>query len=359
MMRKGQFPKTGTGIEAPKKRSVLVVEDEYALAAEIAGGLRERDCDVLGPAPTVEQAFAVLADHSERPDAAILDIRLRSEECFGLADTLMNLGVPFIFATGFGRDTIPARFASIPVIEKPAGTAEVISRALARVPDRRRARRARRNLTSQAAHAITERIVTGQIQPGQRLLEVQLAQDLGLSRIPLREALRQLHARGVLVGGGYAGYRAIALDPERRRQVLELSTLIGAVLIRHALSQAPDKPACWPAMSFALARHRHAVAAGGAHAACRAEMAYFAALRDPVDHPSATTVWDCLAPQLEIIRYQTVYREGGLAAVAADLARFHEQLLSWTPAVPQTMVERALAELLRQVPDGRDLRIVS
>lgn len=346
-MRKGQTPAGQRDAEPARRRSVLVVEDEFVLANEIADALRERDCEVIGPAPNVEKAFAALADRPDRPDAAILDIRLHSEDSYSLADTLMNLGVPFIFATGFGQNDIPSRFASVPVVEKPVKTAEMVRRALARVPERRRARKAKRNLTEKAAQTITERIVTGEIQPGQRLLEVQLAHELGLSRIPLREALRQLHARGLLVGGGYNGYRAITLDAERRRQVLELCSLIGAVLIKHALGQPPDHADRWPVMAFAIARHRHAVAAGTIRAACRAEMAYLAALRDPIDHPSATTVWDCLAPQLEIIRYQTVYSEGPLAAVGAALARFHQTLQTFRADVPQATVEQALAELLR------------
>lgn len=46
---------------------------------------------------------------------------------------------------------------------------------------------------------LRERILTGRLKPGDRLVERELAEDLGVSRVPVREAIRSLEAEGFLV----------------------------------------------------------------------------------------------------------------------------------------------------------------
>ena len=46
---------------------------------------------------------------------------------------------------------------------------------------------------------LRERIVTGVLRPGDRLVERDLAEDLGVSRVPVREAIRSLEADGFVV----------------------------------------------------------------------------------------------------------------------------------------------------------------
>jgi DNA-binding GntR family transcriptional regulator len=54
--------------------------------------------------------------------------------------------------------------------------------------------------TRQRVHGeLRERILTGRLRPGDRLVERELAEDLGVSRVPVREAIRSLEAEGFLV----------------------------------------------------------------------------------------------------------------------------------------------------------------
>jgi DNA-binding GntR family transcriptional regulator len=45
---------------------------------------------------------------------------------------------------------------------------------------------------------IREAIISGHLRPGERLMEVQLAQEMGVSRTPVREAIRKLELEGLL-----------------------------------------------------------------------------------------------------------------------------------------------------------------
>jgi CheY-like chemotaxis protein len=97
---------------------LLVVEDEYFIADDMAQTLRRQGAIVIGPAPSREAAFALLSAH-ERIDGAVLDINLRGETVFPVADALQVRGVPFVFATGYDDGLVPARYRDVPRWEKP------------------------------------------------------------------------------------------------------------------------------------------------------------------------------------------------------------------------------------------------
>ena len=62
-----------------------------------------------------------------------------------------------------------------------------------------------RTMASDAAEALRHAIYNGNLTPGERLLEGKLAEELGCSRVPLREALKDLEAEGLIVRTPYRG----------------------------------------------------------------------------------------------------------------------------------------------------------
>jgi DNA-binding GntR family transcriptional regulator len=74
-------------------------------------------------------------------------------------------------------------------------------------------------------------IVNGRLPPGARLAEGPLAETLGVSRTPVREALQRLRQEGLLVEvGGGSGLRGrVAVAPLQRERMEELYSLVGAI----------------------------------------------------------------------------------------------------------------------------------
>jgi DNA-binding response OmpR family regulator len=85
----------------------------------------------------VPQALAELREGA--PTAAILDINLGSETSLPIADRLHALGIPFLFATGYGEQAqLPAIHADVPVLQKPytiEGVAKALSALLGSIDD--------------------------------------------------------------------------------------------------------------------------------------------------------------------------------------------------------------------------------
>jgi len=110
---------------------VLIVEDEYLLAYDLAHALQDLGATIAGPVPTVKEALALIQSSGKPVDGALLDVNLDGELVFPVADALMTLNIPFAFTTGYERPVIPERYQHAPRCEKPVDI-QAIVRALGR-----------------------------------------------------------------------------------------------------------------------------------------------------------------------------------------------------------------------------------
>lgn len=101
-------------------RPILIVEDEYLIAADLAYQIIEDGGRVIGPALSIREALDLLR-HATDLGGAILDVKVDDSTTFDLADALTDAGVPFVFFTGYRSQAIPDRFIGVPRIVKPAG----------------------------------------------------------------------------------------------------------------------------------------------------------------------------------------------------------------------------------------------
>lgn len=108
-----------------KGKRILVVEDDYFIAADMARVLQRDDMIVIGPVGSVTEANDRLETHA--PDAAILDIELGSKTSYRLADRLIGENVPILFVTGYDGWHLPEPYVSQPRLTKPAGDEELVS----------------------------------------------------------------------------------------------------------------------------------------------------------------------------------------------------------------------------------------
>lgn len=111
---------------------LLVVEDENVVAADLSAELARLGAVVLGPVGGVEDALALIASGTVI-HGAILDINLRGQMVYPVADMLASRAIPFIFATGYDDIAIPPRFADAPRCEKPVSIAEIREAVLAAI----------------------------------------------------------------------------------------------------------------------------------------------------------------------------------------------------------------------------------
>src|SRR5690349_18687544 len=116
----------------------------------------------------------------------------------------------------------------------------------------------RRTVAAEAAEILRQRILSGEIRAGQPIRQEQIAQELGVSRIPLREALKQLEAEGFVTIAPHKGAVVSTLSVEEAEELFALRLQLETWLLKEAiprmreadfahldaiidLSRAPDK----------------------------------------------------------------------------------------------------------------------
>ncbi|RDI53594.1 response regulator [Microvirga subterranea] len=105
-------------LSALRGRRILVVEDEYMMADDLQYDLEKAGAKVVGPVPSVADALRLLATE-DAIDGAILDVNLRGEKAYPVADVLRDRGIPFVLATGYEQWALPGAYKDVPRCEKP------------------------------------------------------------------------------------------------------------------------------------------------------------------------------------------------------------------------------------------------
>jgi DNA-binding response OmpR family regulator len=113
---------------------ILVVEDGYLLADEIAAALRRCGVEVVGPVGRLDAACRMARERAL--DGALLDIKLNGDVSFPVASILAMRGIPFIFLTAYESQQIPLEFRAVPVLQKPFDLVE-LKEAIASLPSAR------------------------------------------------------------------------------------------------------------------------------------------------------------------------------------------------------------------------------
>jgi len=105
---------------------ILLVEDEVLVGVVMEEMLREMGYSVGKSCRSLKDAMA--AATIGQFDGAVLDMNLNGELVYPVADLLTTRSIPFVFVTGYAADVVDARFAHVPILQKP-----VTNDALAKV----------------------------------------------------------------------------------------------------------------------------------------------------------------------------------------------------------------------------------
>jgi light-regulated signal transduction histidine kinase (bacteriophytochrome)/CheY-like chemotaxis protein len=102
-------------------QDVLLVEDNLIIALDSEDVMRRLGVATVRTASSVTEALKSIDEQA--PDFALLDVNLGVETSFEIAERLVEIGVPFAFATGYGEQiAFPAAFSQAPKIRKPYST---------------------------------------------------------------------------------------------------------------------------------------------------------------------------------------------------------------------------------------------
>ena len=188
-----------------------------------------------------------------------------------------------------GRSTPPAPGAGPPVGEFPRPKPALLAEAI--------------------ADSVAEAIATGHLAPGERIVETALAEKYGVSRVPVREALKVLGTQGILVGGGHRGYRVASFAPEKIEKVFEIRLELETILLRDAIANWRRRGSGPGELDAVIETMRQAARAGDLRAMLRADLEFHRAICRASENEVAAALWTAIARHVLVIFNLARYRD--------------------------------------------------
>ena len=108
----------------------------------------------------------------------------------------------------------------------------------------------RSSLRARVVDTIRNAIVQGRLRPGDKIPEVELAEQLGVSRTPIREAIRILEQQGLVATRPKNGTYIARLDPDEARDSLLVRAALEELAVRQALERSSSEE--WDAICASL-----------------------------------------------------------------------------------------------------------
>ena len=102
-------------------------------------------------------------------------------------------------------------------------------------------RQKRATLTEQASKEIREAIRSGKLKPGERLIEMQLAEEMQISRFPIREALRYLEKEGLVETKPFKGTRVVQFTEKDMEELYSLRSSLEELAVRILIENLDEK----------------------------------------------------------------------------------------------------------------------
>lgn len=204
----------------------------------------------------------------------------------------------------------------------------------------------REKVTQTLRHAI----VTGRIRPGDRLLEVELAHQLGTSRAPVREALRQLEQEGLVATQPYKATEVLGITQEEIDEVLvPLRVTLERFAFRKALRRLTADDLTL--LERLVTTMRYAGQAGDADALANADIRFHELVIERADQPHSLQLWRTIEP-----RVRAHFRRDAPAHVnPEEVAAQHQELLDALRAGEEKTVLNTVERHIRQFMTAPDV----
>lgn len=191
-------------------------------------------------------------------------------------------------------------------------------------------------LKVQIADQLRRAIVTGRLRPGDVLVETALAEQLNVSRAPIREAVQILENDGLVETVAYKGKRVKPLTVREVVETCEMRTVFEVTAARRILASGTAVDALWqPCREM-----EQAAAAGDRVALVAADEAFHRRLIELSDHMLLTQLWAALYLRIHQIMSLRNDRDVNLADIAAN----HPPIVRALAARDGALAERLIAE---------------
>jgi DNA-binding GntR family transcriptional regulator len=203
----------------------------------------------------------------------------------------------------------------------------------------------RRSTSERVGQLIRERLAAGALRPGDRIVEVDIAQMLGVSRSPVREALSRLEFEGVLVSQPNRGRYVAPLASERLQQVVDFRLALEELAVRSFARYAGEGD--FLQLLAAVRTLRARAASKEFNSAVQADLTFHRLIVALARNAPLKSAYEGLLSEFQLSIRLTTQLNGSLE----DLAVEHERLIE---ALRQRRTEEAVALMRSHILHGHE-----
>lgn len=193
---------------------------------------------------------------------------------------------------------------------------------------------------------VTDAIVTGRLFPGERLVETRLADEFGVSRGPVREAMRRLEQMGLVEKTPYQGTFVSALSDQEVEELHSVRAPLEGMAAR--LAAKCGDPKALDKLETILHEMREAAAAGDQGRMVGLDMAFHNALIELSGHKLLRELW--LVVSVRLHRFLLLKRRR-LYHTLDEAAPLHESIVR---AIASGNADQAETEVLRHIHEAAE-----
>jgi DNA-binding GntR family transcriptional regulator len=195
-----------------------------------------------------------------------------------------------------------------------------------------------RSLPDLVADHVVVMIAKGELQAGQRLFEKEICASVGVSRIPVREALRLLQAQGVVHTEPNKGTFIAHFGSKEMGELLEIRLGVERIALRSLLASLKSSPSLIDQFVECMNDLRRAALLKDKLAYCQADVAFHTKIIDLSESPILKPVWQSLSRGVLVF----IMQERGEAFNYAESIEDHERLLGLIRARNQKAVHEEI-----------------
>ncbi len=173
-----------------------------------------------------------------------------------------------------------------------------------RHPMRRRAK----PLQQKAYHFIKSRIMNRDLKPGQYLTDIQIANELSISRTPVRDALGRLEHEGFLVSQTGRGWKVYSLSLEDIHEIFDIKVSLEGMIARRAAECKDEKKRS--TLRDAMEQMKKAASANDHDAWRQADMQFHRTIFSMCNNERASRIINDLNDQWYRVRIGLIAMEG-------------------------------------------------
>jgi DNA-binding GntR family transcriptional regulator len=204
------------------------------------------------------------------------------------------------------RDPGSAMKSGTPVTLTPAGSGRGSRRELFR---------------ESVANYLRGAIASGALQPGERIVERTVAEELGVSRVPVREAVKVLEREGLVSTRPHAGATVAEIPAEEIEEIVAVRRLVEKLAIRDAVEQSTERDiARLRALVLEIGR---AARAGEEEQLMHLDLSFHYGICRASGHRTLSDLMECILPRLTVIFYRQIM----LSVTPDEMGQAHAQLV--------------------------------